>query len=363
MSVDKRAAYGEVDLEMLKSLSEADGISGCEKEVSRVMKTYLEKYTDEIFYDNLGSIIGLKKGKENGPKVMIAGHMDEVGFVVRHIDDNGYIKLLPVGGWWGHVLPAQQLVITTESGDKITGVVGSKAPHGMPAEEKNTVIKPMDLFLDLGVESKEEVEELGVQIGDMITPDTKFSVMNNPNYLIGKAWDDRIGAAVVIDVLKELQNIDHDANIYGVGTVQEEVGIRGARTATHLIRPDIAFALDVTTSKDTSMEKGEIGLGCGVILSALDALTLAHRGLLSNLEVICKDLDLDINYDHMTAGGTDSCNIHKSFDGIITMTLSIPTRYMHSHRLIIHRKDYVQTVKVIAEFCKRANRELLEELS
>lgn len=362
MSINKKEPYGDIDLEMLKALSEADGIAGCEKEVSRVMKRYLEAYADEISYDNLGSIIGLKKGKENGPKIMIAGHMDEVGFIARDIDDNGYIKLLPVGGWWGHVLPANQLVITTEDGKKITGVVGSKAPHGMPAEEKNKVIAPMDLFIDLGVESKEEVLELGVQIGDMITPDTKFEVMNNPNYLIGKAWDDRIGAAVVIDVLKELQNIDHDANVYGVGTVQEEVGIRGARTAVHMIKPDIAFALDVTTSKDTPMEQGDIKLGCGVILSSLDALTLAHRGLLEKLEGICKDLNLDINYDHMTAGGTDSCNMHKSLDGVITMTLSIPTRYMHSHRLIIHRKDYVQTVQAIAEFCIRVNLDLLEEL-
>lgn len=216
-----------IDLQMLKDLSEADGISGCEKEVSRVVKKYFNNYADEISYDNLGSIIGLKKGKENGPKIMIAGHMDEVGFIVRDIDDKGYIKLLPVGGWWGHVLPSQEMVITTSYGDKIHGIIGSRAPHGMTKSEKEKVIEPVDLFLDLGIELKEEAESLGIQIGDMITPSVNFQVMNNPDYLMGKAWDDRIGVAVAIEVLKELQGVKHDANIYAVGTVQEEVGLRG----------------------------------------------------------------------------------------------------------------------------------------
>lgn len=362
MSIDKSKAYGDVDLNMLKELSEANGISGCEKEVSRVTKKYFEKYSDEIIYDNLGSIIGLKKGSENGPKIMIAGHMDEVGFVVRGIDKNGFIKILPVGGWWGHVLPSQGMIITTKNGEKIKGIVGSKAPHGMPKEEKDKVINPIDLFIDLGVSSKEEVEELGIKIGDMITPDTKFEVMNNPNYLLGKAFDDRIGVAVAIDVLKELSNVEHDANIYAVGTVQEEVGIRGARTATHVVKPDIAFALDVTTAKDTPMEKGDLKLGCGVILSILDASTIANKNLLKHMEDICKKKELDINYDFMVVGGTDAGNIHKSLDGVISMTLSIPTRYMHSHSLLIHRKDYVQTVKAIAEFCKRVNLEILNDI-
>ena len=355
-------AYGDVDLNMLKELSEADGISGCEKEVSRVANRYLDKYSDEVIFDNLGSIIGIKKGKEDGPKIMIAGHMDEVGFVVRGIEKRGYIKLLPVGGWWGHVLPSQGMVVTTNCGKKIRGVIGSRAPHGMSKEEKDKVIKPADLFLDIGVASKEEAESLGVKIGNMITPDTKFEVMNNPNYLLGKAWDDRIGVAVIINVLKELNGIEHSANIYSVGTVQEEVGIRGARTATHVIKPDIAFALDVTTAEDTPMETDGLELGCGVILSVMDASTVAHKGLIKKLKNICEEVGLDINYDCMVAGGTDAGNIHKSLDGVISMTLSIPTRYMHSNRLIIHRKDYVQTVKAIAEFCKRIDRNMLNEI-
>jgi putative aminopeptidase FrvX len=351
-----------VDLQMLKELSEADGISGCEKEVSRVVKSYFDKYADEITYDNLGSIIGLKKGKENGPKIMIAGHMDEVGFLVRGIDDNGYVSILPVGGWWGHVMPSQEMRITTSKGDKIVGIVGSRAPHGMSAEEKSKVIKPIDLFIDLGVSTRKEAEDLGIEIGDMITPNVKFNTMNNKDYLVGKAWDNRIGVAVAIDVLRELEGIEHEANIYAVGTVQEEVGLRGARTSAKLINPDIAFALDVTTSMDTPIDKGEIKLGFGVVVNVLDATSMGHRGLLDKVEEVCKELGLNMKYEFMTVGGTDAGNIHKISEGVVTVTLSIPTRYMHSPRLVIHRKDYIETVNMVVEFCKGLTLSLVEEL-
>lgn len=348
-----KEAYGRINLEMIRELSEAHGISGCEKEVSRIMKKWLTPVCDEITYDNLGSIAGLQKGSADGPKVMICGHMDEVGFMVREIDEQGYIRMLPVGGWWGHVLPSQTLYVTTKEGRRYHDVVGSCAPHGLPPEVKEKVIKPLDLFLDMGVDNREEILELGIQIGDMITPDTKFEVMNNPNYLMGKAWDDRLCAALAVDVLYRIQKDAHEANVYAVGTVQEEVGLRGARTAANLLHPDVAIALDVTTALDTPMDKGDVKLGNGVVLSIMDAGIIAHKALLREMEEICRDLGLSINYDMMTAGGTDADNIHKAYDGIITMTLSIPTRYMHSHHLIIHRRDYMQTVEAIAEFCRR----------
>lgn len=354
--------YGTMNLQMIQQLSEAHGISGCEKEVSRIMKKYMEPLCDEITYDHLGSIIGLKKGRR-GPKIMIAGHMDEVGFMVREIDENGFIKMLPVGGWWGHVLPSQTLYVTTSTGQRYHGVVGSSAPHGLAKEVKEKVIKPIDLFSDLGVENRQEVLDLGIQIGDMITPDTKFEVMNNPNYLMGKAWDDRLCAAAAIEVLERLQNDDIEADVYAVGTVQEEVGLRGARTATNMIHPDVAIALDVTTAMDTPVDQGEMKLGQGVVLSIMDAGIIGHKALLKEMESICHDLDLDIHYDMMTVGGTDADNIHKAYDGVVCMTLSIPTRYMHSHRLIIHRKDYVQTVEAIAELCRRLDWKKYKELN
>lgn len=351
-----------INLDILKELSEADGIAGCEKEVSRVMKKHMVDCTDEIKYDNLGSIIGVKKGTEEGPKVMISAHMDEVGFLVKGISEQGFVKLLTVGGWWNHVLLCQELVITTKNGDKIKGIVGAKAPHGMSKEKKGAVLDSSDLFLDLGVDSYEEVKKLGVSIGDMVTPATNFAQMNNENYLIGKAFDDRMGCGIAIEVLKYLKDKKHEATIYAVGTVQEEVGIRGARTATNFIKPDIAFALDVTTAGDTPLETEGIKLGCGVTITNLDSLTIAHKGLLEKVKRICKEKNIDFTNDFMVAGGTDACNIHKSFDGIITMTLSIPTRYMHSHRLVIHKKDYMDTIRLLSEFCASISKEELEIL-
>lgn len=359
-----KEAIGDINLQMLREFSEAHGIAGNEKEVSRVMKKWMQPYVDETAYDGLGSLIGLQKGAANGVKLMIAGHMDEVGFLVREIDPDGYIRLLPVGGWWGHVLPSQTLVVTTREGKRYQGVVGSSAPHGLPKEVKEKVIHPLDLFLDMGVDDAAQIAELGIQIGDMVTPDTVFTVMNNPNYLMGKAWDDRLCAAMVVDVLRLLRQDEkpHACELYGVGTVQEEVGLRGARTAANLIHPDVAIALDVTTSMDTPMDKGTNGLGKGVVLSVMDAGIIANKAFLHEMEQICNDLHLDINYDLMTVGGTDADNIHKAYDGVVTMTLSIPTRYMHSHRLIVHRKDYWQSVLLMAEFARRLDHKLLAEL-
>ncbi len=354
--------YGTVDLELLKAVSEVAGIGGCERQVSRLVKERLADSVDTIGYDNMGSIICLKKGQKDGPKLMISAHMDEVGFMVRSMTSEGFLNLLPVGGWWGHVMPAQEMKVTTSTGQEYVGVVGSRAPHGMPQAEKDKVMAPMALYLDLGVASQAEVVELGIEVGDMITPYVSFRELANPDYLMGKAWDDRICLAVAMTVMQNLAQEATAADIFMVGSTQEEVGIRGARTAVHVIKPDIAIALDVTTAKDTPLDQGGIKLGCGVILSVLDSLTLANRRLLEKMETLGIGLDLSINYDYMTEGGTDACNIHKALEGVVTMTLSLPTRYMHSSRLVVHRKDFCQTVELLTEFCKQLDWELLKEL-
>ncbi len=354
--------FNEVDLNLLKDLSEADGIGGREREVSRVVTSFGEKYSDEIEYDNLGSTILKSYGDKKGPTIMLSSHMDEVGFMVRSITDDGYIKLLPVGGWWGHVMPAQEMTITTEDNKKIIGVVGSRAPHGLPDSIKNKVIAPKDLFLDIGVPSRKYAEHLGIQIGDMITPNVKFRQMNDPNYLMGKAFDDRLSVGAALEVMRNLSMESHYANVYHAATVQEEVGIRGARTAVHTIKPDIAIAMDVTTATDTPIDSEGMKLGGGVILSVLDSLTMANNGLLQTMENIVSDLNLDVRYDFMTVGGTDACNIHKMLEGVLTMTISMPTRYMHSPRLMVHKRDYEQTIKLITEFCRRADWSTVDKL-
>ncbi len=354
-------AYGQVDLKMMEDFTSAHGISGCEKEASRVMKSYIEPFADEISYDQLGSLIAYKKGSEK-VKLMLSGHIDEIGFVVRSIDDKGFIKLAPIGGWWGHVLLSQPVIITTRDGHKYTGIVGSKPPHGLAPEVRAKVIDVKDMFVDLGVNNKEEVLSLGIKPGDMVVPKSDFTVMANPNYLMAKAWDNRVGALIVTDVFKNLKDEKVKANVYGVGSAQEEVGLRGAKTAAYKVNPDIALAIDVTLANDIPGADMGSPMGKGITLSIQDSSALGHRGLLNYLEDLSKELKLDVQYDLLLAGGTDSGEIHKSYDGVVALTISIPSRYIHSHRALIHRKDYVDTVTLITEFVRRLDDSVMESL-
>jgi len=355
-------AYGNCDLKMMEDFCQADGPSGAEKEATRVMKSYLEGYVDEFDYDTLGSLIAIKKGKGAGPKLMLAGHIDEIGFLVTKIEDNGFLRLAPIGGWWGHVLLSKPLTITTDEGKKIYGVIGAKAPHGMKPEEREKVQAVKDMYVDIGVKSKEEALELGIQLGNYATPKSDFTVMSNPNYLVAKAWDDRVGALIATDVVKNLKGVDHVCDVYAVGTVQEEVGLRGAKTAAYKIEPDIAIALDVTTADDVPGGDNTCKMGIGVTLGVGDYSVLGHRGFIKVLASICEDLKLDVQYNVLLAGGTDSGEIHKTKEGVINVTLSIPSRYIHSHLGIIHRKDYCDTVTLITEFAKRLDNKMLNEL-
>lgn len=352
------------NLEFLKNITMAKGISGFEKDATRVMKDYLSDCTDEIMYDNIGSIVGVKKGTGD-LKFLIAGHIDEIGFVVKEITPEGYIKVHPIGGWRGQNIPIHTAIITTREGKEIVGVFGFDLwmTVGKTPDQNSKVTPPGEQYLDIGVDSKEEAVALGIRLGDPITPRSEFMQLANPKYLMAKAWDDRVGAAIACDVLKELKDETTVASVYAAGTVQEEVGCRGARTVGHMVRPDVAIAVDVTFSRDVpNGAKNDVHLGCGVTLGVLDSSVIAHTGLLKTMEKICEDLEIPYVLDVLTAGGTDSSELHKVGAGVVNMTLSIPSRYMHTHRTIINSEDYDKTVKVLAEFARRLTPELLEEI-
>lgn len=349
------------DLKLIKEMALAKGISGYEKEASRVMKSYLEECTDAIEYDTLGSIIGIKKGTDD-VSFLMTGHIDEIGFVVREIDESGYIKVNPVGGWMGQNLPSSLMTITTREGKELVGVFGSLPPHGKSVEERNKVVDPKDAFIDIGVKDKQEAIDLGIRIGDPITPKSEFNVLANEKYIMCKAFDDRIGACVVIDVLRNLKGEKTKATIYGAGTVQEEVGLRGAKTVGQMVNPDIAIALDVTFSKDLPGEKGNVKLGCGAVLSVMDGSVIAHTGLLHEMETICQEEGIAFELDMITAGGTDSGELSKVGKGVINMTLSLPSRYMHSHHTVVHQDDYDATVKLLTAFVRKLDRNLVNKI-
>lgn len=354
--------YGTVNMEMLEDLTLTNGISGHEKEVAKVFKKWTEESVDAYDYDELGSIIAIKEGEQNGPKIMLAGHIDEIGFLVKNIDEKGYLRIHPVGGWWPHVLLSQAVTVKTREGKEFVGVVGSQAPHTLKPEVRKNVMNIEDIYVDLGVTSKEEVLALGIQIGDPITPKSDFYEMANPNYLMSKAWDDRIGAAIVMETLRRLKDEKTSATIYGVGTVQEEVGLRGAQTAAQKLNPDIGIALDVTVATDAPGEDNRIQLGKGITFEVMDGSHIGHKGLIYYLQDLAEEMGKEYQFEILSAGGTDSGTMHKVHDGVIQITLSIPARYIHSHLGIIHRKDFVDTVDLLVEFIKRLDQNVLDQL-
>ncbi|PLR98093.1 M42 family metallopeptidase [Bacillus sp. T33-2] len=352
-------------LTMLKDLTDANGIPGNERQPREVMRKYIEPYADEITTDGLGSLIAKKVGQDGGPKIMVAGHLDEVGFMVTSIDDKGFIRFQTVGGWWSQVMLAQRVTIVTNKGD-ITGVIGSKPPHILTPEARKKPVEIKDMFIDIGASSRDEVKAWGVRPGDMVVPYFEFTVMNNEKMLLAKAWDNRIGCAIAIDVLKRLKNENHPNVVYGVGTVQEEVGLRGAKTSAHLIEPDIAFSVDVGIAGDTPgvSEKeamGKMGEGPQIIL--YDASMVSHKGLRDLVVDVADELNIPYQFDAMPGGGTDSGSIHIARNGVPALSITIATRYIHSHSSMLHRDDFENTVKLIVEVIKRLDRQTVDRIT
>jgi endoglucanase len=352
-------------LQMLKDLTDAKGIPGNEREPREVMKKYITAYADEVTTDGLGSLIAKKTGKEGGPKIMVAGHLDEVGFMVTQIDDKGFLRFQTVGGWWSQVMLAQRVTITTKKGD-VTGVIGSKPPHILPPEMRKKPVDIKDMFIDIGASSREEAMEFGVLPGDQIVPYFEFTVMNNEKMLLAKAWDNRIGCAIAIDVLKGLKDAEHPNVVYGVGTIQEEVGLRGARTSAHAIQPDIGFGVDVGIAGDTpgiSEKEASSKMGEGPQIILYDASMVSHKGLRDFVVGVADELSIPYQFDAIAGGGTDSGAIHMTANGVPALSITIATRYIHSHAAMLHRDDYENAVKLITEVIKRLDEETVKTIT
>ncbi|HLS59880.1 MAG TPA: M42 family metallopeptidase [Virgibacillus sp.] len=349
---------------MLKDLTDANGIPGNEKEPRDVMERYIKPYADEVYTDNLGSLIAKKTGDEKGPKIMVAGHLDEVGFMVTRIDDNGFIYFQTVGGWWSQVMLAQRVTIMSGQGD-ITGVIGSKPPHILTAEARKKPVEIKDMFIDIGASSKEEAQTFGVKPGDSVVPYFEFTPLKNEKMLLAKAWDNRIGCAIAIDVLKQLKDEDHPNIVYGVGTIQEEVGLRGASTSAHLIEPDIGFGVDVGIAGDTpgiSDQEADSKLGEGPQVILYDASMVSHKGVRELVIQTADDHKIPYQYATMAGGGTDSGAIHVTANGVPSLSITVATRYIHSHAAILHRDDFENAVKLIVETIKQLDNDKVKEI-
>lgn len=351
-------------LTMLKDLTDANGIPGNEREVREVFEKYITPYADEVTTDNLGSSIAKKVGDENGPKIMVAGHLDEIGFMITRIDDKGFVYFQTVGGWWNQVMLAQRVTIMGSKGN-VTGVIGSKPPHVLSPEARKKPYEIKNMFIDIGASSKEEAEEFGVLPGQSVVPYFEFTPLKNEKMLMAKAWDNRIGLAIAIEVLKQLKDVDHPNVVYGVGTIQEEVGLRGARTSAHQIEPDIGFGVDVGIAGDTpgiSSHEADSKLGKGPQIVLYDASMVSHKGLRDLVVKTADENEIPYQYTSIAGGGTDSGAIHLTANGVPSLSITVATRYIHSHAGILHRDDFENAVKLIVEVIKKLDRDTVKEL-
>ena len=350
-------------LTMMRELTEAPGVPGSEDAVRRVMRRYLEPL-GEVLTDNLGSVIGRKVGQTDGPKIVLAGHMDEIGFMVIRITDEGYLKFQTLGGWWEQVMLAQRVEVYTREGP-IVGVIGSKPPHILDPEERKRLYAKKDMFIDVGASSREEAESFGIRPGDPVVPVGPFTVMRNPKLLLAKAWDNRFGCALAIEVLRRLKNEGHPNVLYAVGNVQEEVGLRGATTTTNLIAPDIGFALDTGIAGDTpgvGPDEAQGKLGKGPVILLYDGTLIPHTGLRNLVIDTAQDQGIPLQFDTMPRGGTDAGRMHVFGAGVPSLVVGIPVRYIHSHGAILHRDDFDQAAQLLVAVIKRLDAEMVQQL-
>ncbi|OYT49247.1 peptidase M28 [Candidatus Bathyarchaeota archaeon ex4484_231] len=360
--------FDEKAINILKQMTESFGPSGFERETSRIIKNYMEKYSDEVLADKLGSVVFVAKGEQERPHVLLAGHIDEVGFVVSGIDEKtGFLSFNPVGGWWDQVLLSQRVVVRTAKGD-LHGVIAAKPPHLLSEEDRKKVVTQKQMFIDIGVTSKEEAEKTGVKIGDPVVPWSPFSLVQGGKVAMGKAFDDRIGAFIIMEAIRNIKekNIAHPNTVYGAATVQEEVGLRGAQTVAHLVDPDVGIVLEVDISGDVPGIKpfeAPAKMGKGPSLLTFDRSMIPNQPLKQFVWETAKEAGIPLQLSQVARGGTDAGRIHLNRVGCPSVVISVPTRHIHSHVGLLSLEDTENAVKLIIELIKRLDKKTTEEFT
>jgi endoglucanase len=343
-----------INTSLLKKICETAGAPGFEDRVRELVIKEVSPFVDSIDIDNMGNVITLIKGKDRKKSVMIGAHMDEIGFIVTHIDNNGFLKFHPLGGFDPKTLTSQRVIVHGKK--DIIGVMGSKPIHVMSPEEKNKVPKISDYYIDLGL-SKEKVDEV-ISVGDTVTRERKLIEMGD--CLNCKSLDNRVAVFILIEVLKTLDAPAHDT--YGVFTVQEEVGIRGAQVAALKINPDFGFGLDTTIAYDVpgaGDHEKITSLGDGVAIKIMDASTICDSRMVNFMQKTATKHKIKWQKEILTAGGTDTANIQRmSPGGSIAGAFSIPTRHIHQVIEMVNKndvKDCIDLMKVCLNNLNKQN--------
>lgn len=334
--------------ELLEHLTNIDAVSGREKEICDwiTSKINISHKTDRFGNLFIGEL------NKKAMTVGIYGHMDEVGFLVKHITDDGFIYFHPLGSWWGHVVLGQEVRITARKNNhKIKGIIGTLPEQSKMSKEVLPIEK---MYIDIGASSKGVVEKWGIQIGDMICPATQAQHMGHSGFLMAKALDDRIGCATVISVMEEMKEQLKNIHPVGILTVQEEVGTRGSQVVHRTIEPDINIVIDVANAKDTpkaASYKNRVA-GEGPCVVVYDKTSLAPIGLVDLIVDIAKESNISVQYDYLSGGGTDAGSLQDQ-TGAPTIVISVPVRYCHSFHSMVHISDYENTIELLKKILKK----------
>lgn len=369
-------------LDFLKSLSESFGPSGFEREPVSLVKGYVQSFADDITSDKLGSLHFSAKGK--GPVVILPGHVDEVGFIVSGINGHGFLTFNTIGGWFDQVLLGQRVLVRGTKGI-VRGVIAAKPPHILPPEERAKVVGREKMFIDIGCSNEKEAKDMGVRIGDPVVPDSPFYIIEKNVYrkpegadkeqpagkariACGKAFDDRAGAFLAAEVVRRLkeQKIDHPNTVIGAATVQEEVGLRGARTSAHVVQPDVCITLEVDIAGDVpgiEAHEAPTKMGLGPSIVTYDASMIPNQGLKDLIIRAAEDTKLPLQLSQMKGGGTDGGAIHIANAGCPSIVLAIPTRHIHSHVAMMSLDDVDNAVTLLVEVLKRLDEKTVASLT
>jgi endoglucanase len=344
----------EMEIDLLRRLSNAFGPPGAEEEPREMLREELEDSADEILVDQLGNILLHKRGEEGYPRIMLAAHMDEVALLVTHIEDSGFLRFHTLGGITPHVMPGQRIIFRGRQ-RPIKGIIGSKPPHIMTEDERKRLFPIEELFVDIGAGSLKEAEEKGCHIGMMGVFEVEFTELGG-GYIRGKALDDRAGCAAMAKAFKALKGTPF--NLVAVGTIQEEVGLRGARTAAWQAEPDYALAVEGTFASDVPGSKPhEVSarLGGGPVITIADSSIIVHPKVLRTLIEAAEDEDIPYQFKKVPSGGTDAGAIHLTRAGIPSGVVAIPCRYIHGPASVAHVDDIENTARLIEAFIRRVS--------
>jgi putative aminopeptidase FrvX len=340
--------------QLLKDLTEAPGVSGYEAPIRAVVRKYFEPL-GELSQDKIGSLICKKQGSTDHPKVMLAGHMDEIGFMVKYITKEGYIRFLQLGGWFDQVLLGQRVIIHTRQGD-VVGTIGAKPIHLIPPKDRDKIVEKKDMYIDIGATSQEEVATVGVRPGDPITPRADFVPLATGKTFLSKAFDDRVGTALVVSALQGIQSEAHPNTVYGVATVMEEVGLRGATTSVRAVDPDVAIILESDIAGDVpgiKPEESSVKLGQGPTVLIFESRLIPNLKLRELLMDTARENYIPVQASYIESGSTDGAVIHLHNVGVPTAVLAVAARHIHSHSSIIHQDDYENAVKLLISVIKK----------